>query len=92
MGQVTAFLTGAEAIENGVHIVRDGEEARPQRPAPGGLKWPVVKFTDGSVILVIQEDFTVNNADGGMEAKREQVSAGECCSIIFIKSSCGRFH
>lgn len=35
--------------------------------------WPVVRFTNGRVMLIVPVEFTVNNADGGKEASREQV-------------------
>jgi hypothetical protein len=37
-------------------------------------QWPVVRFTCGRELLCIPTEFTVNNADGGIEARRRQVS------------------
>ena len=39
-----------------------------------GELWPVVKFTSGHVMTVAPKDFTVNNANGEIEAQRTQVS------------------
>ena len=38
------------------------------------FEWPLVKFANGLELLVIPSDFTVENADGEMEAMRIQVS------------------
>jgi hypothetical protein len=35
--------------------------------------WPVVRFTNGRELLITPQDFTVNNAEGEAEARREQV-------------------
>ncbi|KAF8221764.1 hypothetical protein L208DRAFT_1326186, partial [Tricholoma matsutake] len=35
--------------------------------------WPVVRFIRGREMMCIPQDFTVNNADGGMEARRVQL-------------------
>lgn len=35
--------------------------------------WPVVRFTNGRKVLCIPFEFTVVNASGGVEAKRDQV-------------------
>ena len=44
------------------------------------FEWPLVKFANGRELLVIPSDFTVENADGEMEAMRIQVccGGGEC--------------
>ncbi|KAF8634433.1 hypothetical protein AX15_000883 [Amanita polypyramis BW_CC] len=40
---------------------------------PPGELWPVVKFTNGRVMAIAPQDFTVNNATGGVEAQRTQI-------------------
>jgi hypothetical protein len=36
-------------------------------------KMPVVRFANGTTLLCVPQEFTVNNASGGMEARRHQV-------------------
>ncbi|KAJ7630592.1 hypothetical protein FB45DRAFT_539291 [Roridomyces roridus] len=51
-------------------------DGKPRLPPAGNDKdklWPLVRFSNGNEVLVTPEEFTVNNADGGMEARRDQV-------------------
>lgn len=71
VGQVTKFSTVEDAKKAHVSICRaDGKEVKPQTR---DFTWPVVRFLSGGERLIIPEEFTINNADGSMEARREQV-------------------
>ena len=37
--------------------------------------WPVVQFTNGRVMTIVCQEFTINNASGEIEAMRSQVSS-----------------
>lgn len=41
---------------------------------PSDLIWPVVQFTNGMKMIISPVDFTVNNANGEVEARRSQVA------------------
>lgn len=70
MGQVIRFSSVAEALKDGTPIVKTGDRNNPS----GDLPWPVVRFIGGREAMCIPEEFTVDNADGTMEARRDQVS------------------
>ncbi|KAF8213487.1 hypothetical protein K438DRAFT_1096609 [Mycena galopus ATCC 62051] len=76
LGQVVGFSTAADAILHHVEIanpVENKPQKQNQPPLPGAQLWPLVKFTSGEEVLMIPQEFTVNNADGGMEACRIQI-------------------
>jgi phosphoribosylamine-glycine ligase len=80
VGQVIAFSTAYEAQKNRTEIAqvadtKDSSAAHviPNRVAQNDRVWPVVRFTSGRVMLIVPVEFTVNNAQGGTEAAREQV-------------------
>jgi len=80
VGQVVAFSTSHEAQINHTEIAQAGDTKDPSiaqyirnRAAQNDRVWPVVRFTNGRVMLIVPVEFTVNNAEGGMEASREQV-------------------
>ena len=73
LGQVVRFRTVAEALQEQTEIAKSegsGMAVLPDSPA-----WPVVRFISGREMLCIPHEFTVNNADGGMEAARHQVNS-----------------
>lgn len=73
VGQVTKFATVEDAKKEHVPICRaDGKETKYQAQ-PRISTWPVVRFLSGGERLIIPEEFTINNADGSMEARRDQV-------------------
>jgi len=80
VGQVVAFSTSHEAQINHTEIAQAGDTKDPSvaqyirnRAAQNDRVWPVVRFTNGRVMLIVPVEFTVNNAEGGMEASREQI-------------------
>lgn len=81
VGQVIGFSTSQDALTNRTEIaaVDDSKmmvhgNLMDQNPAIKNDRiWPVVRFTNGQSILVVPVKFTIDNADGKMEASREQV-------------------
>jgi hypothetical protein len=80
VGQVVAFSTSREAQNNHTLIAQvddandpSGAQRIRNRAAQGDRVWPVVRFTNGRVMLIVPVEFTVNNAQGEREASREQV-------------------
>ncbi|KAG1749645.1 uncharacterized protein EDB91DRAFT_1007178, partial [Suillus paluster] len=79
VGQVVRFNTSEEALKSATPIVTEeglkgGLSTKSEIPANyDNSQWPVVRFTCGRELLCVPTDFTVNNADGGTEARRRQV-------------------
>ncbi|KAJ7225902.1 hypothetical protein GGX14DRAFT_422829 [Mycena pura] len=75
VGQVLRFSTAADAAKEHLEIAKvDGNAA--QAASPRGARdqlWPIVRFTNGVELLMTPQEFTINNADGEMEARRDQV-------------------
>jgi hypothetical protein len=46
--------------------------------------WPVVKFTNGKVMTIVAQEFTINNASGEFEAMRSQVSPLSTLEFIVL--------
>lgn len=74
LGQIVGFSTAADALRQHIQIANLDSAA----PPPPGLKssgqsWPLVRFIAGDEVLMIPQEFTINNADGVMEARRDQV-------------------
>jgi hypothetical protein len=74
VGKIIKFSTPAEAI------AEHTDTAKPQRGKGNNIQhdaiapsWPVVRFINGREVMCFPQEFTVNNADGGMEARRDQV-------------------
>lgn len=84
VGQVINFCTSEEAMRNKMEIATEdglrGSERDARQPAAryDGSLWPVVRFTNGRVLLCVPTDFTVDNACGEMEARRRQVRCDQC--------------
>ena len=80
VGQVVRFSTSEEAMKSATQVAteegfKSGLSTNSEIPANyDNSQWPVVRFTSGRELLCIPTDFTVNNADGGTEARRRQVS------------------
>jgi hypothetical protein len=80
VGQVIRFSTSQEAMQSATQVateegLKGGLSTGSEIPANyDNSQWPVVRFTCGRELLCIPSDFTVNNADGGVEARRRQVS------------------
>jgi hypothetical protein len=73
VGQVVRFSTSAAALKEHTEVATP-EGTRGTIPAsPSDRIWPVVRFISGREMMCVPQEFTVNNADGGMEARREQV-------------------
>ncbi|KAG2345306.1 hypothetical protein BDR05DRAFT_880717 [Suillus weaverae] len=79
VGQVVRFSTSEEALRTAIPIateegLKGGLPTKSELPANyDNSQWPVVRFTCGREILCVPTDFTVDNADGGIEARRRQV-------------------
>ncbi|KAJ7101014.1 hypothetical protein C8R43DRAFT_907313, partial [Mycena crocata] len=76
VGQVIGFFSSLEAIQKHFEIGKLEGTVQPNAQQPDknpDQLWPYVKFTDGTQVLLVPQEFTINNADGGMEARREQV-------------------
>ncbi|OJA18310.1 hypothetical protein AZE42_09348 [Rhizopogon vesiculosus] len=79
VGQVVRFSTSQEAMQSATQIateegLKGGLSTGSEIPANyDNSQWPVVRFTCGRELLCIPTDFTVNNADGGVEARRRQI-------------------
>ena len=80
VGQVIAFSTSSEAQQNHTDIAQVDDAKDPiaaqrirSRAAQNNRVWPVIRFTNGRVMLIVPVEFTVNNAQGEREASREQV-------------------
>lgn len=79
VGQVVRFSTSEEAMRTATPIateegLKGGLSTKSELPANyDNSQWPVVRFTCGREILCVPTEFTVDNADGGIEARRRQV-------------------
>jgi hypothetical protein len=76
VGIVVSFSTHTEAAANEAGSSKaDGSNAilPPRAPEGGQVPWPVVRFTSGKTMLIEPVAFTVNNAQGDVEASRHQV-------------------
>ncbi|CCM00349.1 uncharacterized protein FIBRA_02379 [Fibroporia radiculosa] len=83
VGRVVAFHTPRDAIKQGAEIARTevvdpklGQKRADKIPEDilrSNNVWPIVQFQNGSELLCIPSPFEVNNADGRVEARRDQV-------------------
>lgn len=79
VGQVIGFRTPQEASQSLTDIGTEeglkGNKAEALRAVTryNDAKWPVVRFTNGRELLCVPTEFTVNNANGEIEASRWQV-------------------
>jgi hypothetical protein len=81
VGQVISFSNPKEMAEDRTTPAKGcgipGGQSDLNRPSIGTfqteMRWPLVRFTSGKELLIIPAEFTVNNALGGMEARRDQV-------------------
>lgn len=69
------FRTSAEALKEQTEITKLEGNAAPNPMPSGDWAWPVVRFISGREMMCIPQEFTVNNADGGIEACRNQASS-----------------
>jgi ATP-dependent DNA helicase PIF1 len=79
VGKVTDFRALDQALKDRIKVPGIEDQQGSQDPRAEGLKtsstlWPLVRFTDGQEILCVSADFTVNNPDGDVEARRSQVN------------------
>ena len=75
LGQVVRFRTVAEGLQEQTEIAKSEGSGMAVSHLPNSLAWPVVRFISGREMMCIPHEFTVNNADGGMEAARDQVNS-----------------
>lgn len=85
IGQVIRFDTPREAAASNTEIAnvepdkdkaqaKSSDNSSPQEILKYDWKWPVVKFTNGEILVVTPTDFTINNGDGEtMQARRLQL-------------------
>jgi hypothetical protein len=94
VGKVVAFATSKEAMENRTEIAKtDDNTAAKSAAMYGGRPWPVVRFTSGKEMLVIPVEFTVHNAQGRMEARRDQVRINKnCLTMLLVDVRQYRYH
>jgi hypothetical protein len=76
VGQVIGFNTYNEARSN--HKEVPGVEEKENDFVTEYLKsndqvWPLVRFANNQEVLCVSADFTINNVEGGTEARRTQV-------------------
>jgi hypothetical protein len=100
VGKIVRFATATEAQHAAAARYGTSykvDESKPPGPEPSdptmrrvqkGRPWPVVEFVIGKGIkkelLCVPHDFTVNNANGDVEASRVQV----CCTTIRSRFRC----
>lgn len=82
VGRVIGFSTSRDAIKHGTDIARteteagkgDADEKRiPDHILNDDRSWPIVEFSGRRTKLCIPTHFEVNNADGLVEARRDQI-------------------
>ncbi|KAF8898488.1 hypothetical protein BD779DRAFT_13905 [Infundibulicybe gibba] len=79
VGKVMRFMRTTEARKTHTPIAgADPLDPNKHRPEDGVL-YPLVQFINGNEMLCVPQEFTVDNASGGMEACREQVRALFAC-------------
>lgn len=73
VGQVTKFVSLADARSEGIPVATiEGQEVK-SRFQKDAILWPVVRFIGGREMVIVPQDFTVNNVNGEVEAQRTQV-------------------
>ena len=85
-GVVIGFRSYADVADDPEAVVGSGDD-KPSAPHLAAMEtdmeWPLVRFTNGRVMLCVPEEFTVENAAGTIEAKRTQVALTLlCCSFV----------
>lgn len=81
VGRIVGFSTSRDALKKGMAIAQTESQNDAGRDKPivpeetyrSTHVWPVVQFEGGRTLLCIPSTFDVNNADGQMEARREQI-------------------
>ena len=86
MGKVVGFLKPRDAVQRGVRLAlaepqkssaphaRQKGDAVPDRVLRSTVRWPLVRFAGGGApVLCVPAQWDVHNADGAVEAAREQV-------------------
>lgn len=98
VGQVVEFRTSRDALEDHTEIARvdDTNDSRASKARRNPVLqtdrvWPVVRFTNGRTMLIVPVEFTINNAQGEMEAKREQVDFLLHCTQDLLPTSLSRY-
>ncbi|KAF8058242.1 DNA repair and recombination protein pif1 [Lyophyllum atratum] len=72
VGQVVRFSTPEDALKEHTDIASTAR-GEGQRLPQDRCVWPIVRFINGHETMIIPQEFTINNAYGGMEARRDQV-------------------
>lgn len=73
MGQVTKFVSLGDARREDIPVATiEGQEVK-SRFHNDAILWPIVRFIGGREMIIVPQDFTVNNPDGEVEAQRTQV-------------------
>lgn len=92
LGRVIDFKTAREAKTQGVDIAATeiqkdrGEMPRiPEWIMQANDKWPLVQFQNGVVMLCVRVSFEVNDADGKIEASRDQVCTGPYSAYCLVR-------
>lgn len=83
VGRIVRFSTVSRAKKNGIKIAEIERVESKAHWLPSGSVWPVVQFICGPELLCIPQEFSVDNTDGKMEARRDQVRASSehICSL-----------
>jgi len=73
VGRVTKFASLADARLEDIPVATiEGQEAK-SRFQNNAILWPIVRFIGGREMIIVPQDFTVNNLDGEVEAQRTQI-------------------
>ncbi|KAJ7462771.1 hypothetical protein B0H11DRAFT_1735116, partial [Mycena galericulata] len=82
VGQVIGFFTSVEAIQRHLEVARSEGNGQPNPlPTSSDQLWPLVRFEKGNEVFITPEEFSINNADGEMEARRDQVCRAQVYAV-----------
>lgn len=81
VGRVTRFASVKDTAKTNLGAILNPEDktAKAEIQTESERLWPMVRFTNGREMLCVPAEFTVNNAQGGMEASRVQVRRYHVC-------------
>lgn len=88
VGRVTRFASVKDTAKTNLGAILNPEDktAKAEIQTESERLWPMVRFTNGREMLCVPAEFTVNNAQGGMEASRVQVPLIHAWALSVHKS------